>query len=163
MEMVVGTWFPDFQLELSFSMTDKPSTSQYHDMVHDNFHIEDINRVLNGFECKKILTHSCYSYDETLADEVLHQMSPLVDRFIEELLTNRDAVYCVLDRIREIDTKKGQELYDNARARYLADQAWENEDYSAYITHIEGLSDQPTATEIKRIYIANKAIGNNGS
>ena len=161
MEILVGTWFPDFQIELSFSMTDKPSTNPYHDMVHDNYHIEDINRVLNGFECNKIPTHSCYSYDEDLANEVLSRMAPLVDRFIEEVLMGKNTVYSILDRICENDNKKGQELYDNARARHLAGQAWENEDYPAYIKCIESIIGEPTATEIKLVYIAKKTIENN--
>ena len=151
LHMSIGSYFPDFVVELSVS---SPRSSY----KSDRYRIEEIKRLIHGIDCRPLLNHSCYRFDLEIFDQVLKEMAELLSQFVVYVINNEESVFAQLhiNRLEECNTYTIEEHNKSIRSR--AQICWEKSEYRGYLDHIRELDGAPNATDQKRIYICKKKL-----
>lgn len=156
LEISVGTWFPDFEIELCLCWTDRGSDQP--GMTRDSFDIEEVNEAMNGNKCKKLFRHSCYTYNELKAGEALQQRAELLTIFLEEIKAAPEIIYSVMMRNRHLHLYRSMDHCHPIHRKELASKAWIENDYEAFMLYAENTPDPLTVLDQDRYKIAREAL-----
>lgn len=156
MEILVGTWFPDYVVELALCWTDRGSVRT--GVTRDSFDIEEINKALKGNKCKNLFRHSLYNDNKEHADKALQERAELLVVFLEETKANSEIIYRILLRNRFLESYKCMTDYDPEYRRELAEKAWKENDYEAFVLFAENTPDRLTTSDRARLQIAQSTL-----